>query len=42
MTQLGFVGASRLTGDGMAKNLPAKGDLAITVHRRRERLGNGE
>jgi len=39
--RIGFIGASGLMGHGMAKNLLAKGhELALTVHRNRERLAD--
>lgn len=38
---IGFIGASGLMGHGMARNLLAKGHrLALTVHRRRERVAD--
>jgi len=41
MATIGFIGASGLMGHGMAKNLLAKGhELALTVHRNRERLAD--
>lgn len=41
MARIGFIGASGLMGHGMAKNLLAKGHtLALTVHRRRERVAD--
>lgn len=39
--RIGFVGASGMMGHGMARNLLAKGHaLALTVHRRRERVAD--
>lgn len=41
MARIGFIGASGLMGHGIAKNLQSKGhDLAITVHRRRDRVAD--
>jgi len=41
MATIGFIGASGLMGHGMAKNLLANGhELALTVHRNRERLAD--
>ena len=41
MATIGFIGASGLMGHGMPKNLLAKGhELALTVHRNRERLAD--
>jgi len=41
MARVGFIGASGLMGNGMAKHLLAKGHaLQLTVHRRRERVAD--
>jgi 3-hydroxyisobutyrate dehydrogenase-like beta-hydroxyacid dehydrogenase len=41
MARIGFIGASGLMGHGMAKHLLARGHaLALTVHRRRERVAD--
>ena len=41
MQRIGFIGASGMMGDGMARNLLAKGyPLVLTVHRNRERVAD--